>query len=720
MSFVFLTAILSIVLLCCAAGLSFYYSWVKRKRDMSLLGIMFGLLAVQCLRLVLTGDSAQAKDVNSAMVSAAAALLAPFVAWRLALRLPERVSPDRKLRSEDSSSSPKVDSNSPCLIWLDNQDRIERISPDSNMPLGVAPSDRMVGTPFDRLFLPNLASKLRALLDLARSGKLGTLEIEVALPDSTLKTIELCVAPIETGRRSGRVLCMIRDLTELRCAEGLLRQRESLLQVFIDAAPIALAMFDRDMRYLAVSRRWMKDYGQNHQTLIGLSHYDVFPNLPQRWLDVHQRCLQGRAEISEEDSFVRADGSIQWMRWQVHPWLKDNEEVGGLVLFSEDITARKQSEMALRDKEEQLRLAVEAAQVGTYDRDFRTGRISSSPIHDCLWGFEPGQYDGSAETLLRRLHPEDAVRLEGEILRSTTSKEPCVCDLRVIWPDGSQHWMHNRGEITADEMSRPLRMRGGVIEITQEKDAEEELARSHERMVALSKQLLASQEAERRNLARELHDEIGQILTAVNLNLQQALAECESAVRPRLNEGVTIVEKAIEQVRGMSLNLRPAVLDDFGLVPALRWLVEKANESGEIIIALDASVFSTFISREISTACFRLAQEALTNIQRHAKARRAWINLNEFEGALHLSIRDDGVGCSSELAQKSSSVGQSLGLLSMRERVELLGGEFSFQSEPKMGTHVRAIIPLRGNTSFPEKSTVVRSSSRAPSVGEVL
>jgi diguanylate cyclase (GGDEF)-like protein/PAS domain S-box-containing protein len=139
----------------------------------------------------------------------------------------------------------------------------------------------------------------------------------------------------------------IQDITERKRAEADLRQSEELLQLFTQHAPAALAMFDRSMRYIAVSRRWCEDYGVLGSDILGRSHYDVFPDIPPRWLTIHRRALGGETIKSEEDSFERADGSVQWIRWEVRPWLAGTGEIGGIIIFSEDISARKRSEARL-------------------------------------------------------------------------------------------------------------------------------------------------------------------------------------------------------------------------------------------------------------------------------------------------------------------------------------------------------------------------------------
>lgn len=138
-------------------------------------------------------------------------------------------------------------------------------------------------------------------------------------------------------------------------AEESLKARETLLRQFVENTPTAVAMFDRQMRYLLYSKRWLTDYQLGDRDITGLSHYEVFPDIPERWKQVHQRALAGSVERIDEDEFVRADGHVEWVRWEVQPWLNESGEIGGVVMFTEVITKRKEMELALQGSEERMR-----------------------------------------------------------------------------------------------------------------------------------------------------------------------------------------------------------------------------------------------------------------------------------------------------------------------------------------------------------------------------
>jgi PAS domain S-box-containing protein len=149
----------------------------------------------------------------------------------------------------------------------------------------------------------------------------------------------------------------IQDITERIKAEESVRRNEHLLQLFVEHSPAAIAMLDRDMKYIVASRRFLTDYNLGDQSIIGLSHYELFPEISERWREIHRRCLAGAVERAEEDPFPRADGKTDWVRWEIRPWYETMGDIGGIILFSEVITQRKQVELELerhRDHLEEL------------------------------------------------------------------------------------------------------------------------------------------------------------------------------------------------------------------------------------------------------------------------------------------------------------------------------------------------------------------------------
>ncbi len=236
----------------------------------------------------------------------------------------------------------------------------------------------------------------------------------------------------------------------------------------------------------------------------------------------------------------------------------------------------------------------------------------------------------------------------------------------------------------------------------------DQVSAGSERLKLLSQRLMEANEVERRSIAAELHDEIGQALTAVKLNLQatqRGLASIEPERRADgraaarspvrlLDESIALIERTLQQVRDLSLDLRPSVLDDLGLEAALRWYVDRLAQRTGVEAEFVADPLEERLAPKVEIACFRVAQEALTNVTRHAHSQSLRVELRRLPDAINLLVHDDGIGFDVDAALARATQGHSMGLLGMQERVQAAGGVLEITSASARGTQVRARFPL--------------------------
>jgi len=225
--------------------------------------------------------------------------------------------------------------------------------------------------------------------------------------------------------------------------------------------------------------------------------------------------------------------------------------------------------------------------------------------------------------------------------------------------------------------------------------AETEMLEARRQLQALSTRLIEAQEDERREIARELHDEIGQALTLVKIKLQQATRLGGHETLVLLEDCIEIADHTLGQVRDMSLDLRPPLLDDLGLEAALEWTLQRREQAAGWQTAIAADPLPRRLAPEIETACFRIAQEALTNVARHAQARLVEVQLRIVGSELELVVRDNGRGFDPETIRLRPAQRASFGLVSMKERAVLVGGRLEISTSDGGGTSVQAVFPLR-------------------------
>lgn len=359
--------------------------------------------------------------------------------------------------------------------------------------------------------------------------------------------------------------------------------------------------------------------------------------------------------------------------------------------------AHRRAERELRQSEERFRALVQNSTDVIGITDEHGIILYRSPSLQTNLGYDVSEILG--KSIARFVWPEDLMRVQvhlAELIQQPGSTR--TEEYRLLHRDGSCRHI----ECTSTNHLHHPAIHGIVFnyrDITARKRADEKLKDYSRKLQELSRRLVEAQETERRHLARELHDEIGQTLTVAQLDLQALLqAPGLDAQVPRLRESLEAVERVLEQVHDISLNLRPSMLDDLGLEPALRWYTERQA----VLVGLTAEFHFAPLAQRldpvIETECFRVAQGALTNVVRHAQARNVTVDLRAADGQLHLRVRDDGTGFDVVAVREKAVRGASLGLLSMEERAALAGGGLEFISTPGAGTEVHAWFPLKWQT----------------------
>ncbi len=268
------------------------------------------------------------------------------------------------------------------------------------------------------------------------------------------------------------------------------------------------------------------------------------------------------------------------------------------------------------------------------------------------------------------------------------------CELRMVKSDGALLWVQLTTMVAEDADGAP-ELRVVMNDVTQHKQVEADLRESVQQSRLLSRRVLEAQETERRRVAMELHDELGQALTAIKINLQVGERFRDQAPGELNAENIRIVDEALLQMRRLAYGLRPSMLDDLGLTSALRWMAEQTAQRSGLVIRFEPDLSEARLAPEIEIAVFRIAQEALTNIVRHAHAQNVQMTLQHEGDVLVLNVQDDGCGFDLAAMRARAAAGGSMGVLGMEERATLIGAELRIESTAGQGSHLRLRCPLR-------------------------
>ncbi len=328
--------------------------------------------------------------------------------------------------------------------------------------------------------------ELNVTLDPSGSPK-SAMEYRIILPNGSVRWLSALAHIYFEGQGSDRHpvhgFGTSQDITERKRAEEALHESEQRLRLFVEHAPAAIAMLDRNMRYILVSDRWLSDYRLQDTDVIGKSHYEVFPDIPDRWKVIHQRCLAGNTESSDADAFPRADGTVDYLRWEICPWYRFNGDVGGIFILSELITDRVQAELALHESQERYRRVVEDQTdlICRYNSDYILTFVNQS--YASLYGKHPEDLIG---TNFFDLMPESE-RAGGiaHIDQLTSSKPLATTEHASLLPDGSIRWIQWTDRALIDETGKVTEYQGVGRDITERKQMEEALLRSEAQQRAI-------------------------------------------------------------------------------------------------------------------------------------------------------------------------------------------------------------------------------------------
>jgi PAS domain S-box-containing protein len=469
------------------------------------------------------------------------------------------------------------------------------------------------------------------------------------------------------------------------------QESERLFRYLFEESSLGIAVENLEGRLLLANPALCSMLGYSSEELCNMNccQFTDPEDASNDWA-LFQKLSAGLIErYSLEKRYVRKDGVRIWGRLNISVW-KSSEGGDPLVFaFVEEVTDYKRAEEGLRESEERLRLAAEAGKMYAYQWDVATDIVERSPGHAGILGLtEPTNL--TRQQLIERVHPEDRTRFIASVADLSPENPTTHITYRVVQPGGAVTWLEKTGRAYFDRQGRMLRMMGMVAEITSRKRAEEALS-------GVSRRLIEAQEKERARIARELHDDTNQRLGLLAIELQQLKHD-----HPGLTDDIAgridgLRKKTIDiagDLEALAHELHSPKLEYLGIVAAMRsWCKEFGEQQRMEIDFKSHDLPNPLPSPEISLCLFRVLQEALHNAAKHSGVRHFEAELWGRSGAIHLAVRDLGKGFDS----RATNHGRGLGLTSMRERLALVDGELSIESQPQHGTTVHACVALGTN-----------------------
>ena len=611
----------------------------------------------------------------------------------------ERKRAEEALAESEGRLRSIVQSTSDAIILIDTQGRVAFWNRGAEKIFGYG-AEEMVGQPMTRIIperfreahergVQRVAAARRltmhaAMFELRGLKKNGTeFPLELSLATWAIKSQQFI-----TG--------IVRDISERKLAEAALRDSEERFRAIMDHSPALIFIKDLEGRYLQANRQFEIVSHLTHDDLKGKTDEEIFPPEQAAVFRANDRKVLDSGAPMEFEEVVMHDDGLHTSIVVKFPLRNAQNRCYALCGIATDITDRKRAEEARQQLAKDRLLLLESSGEGIYgiDREGRCTFINSAAAR--MLGYLPDELLG--QDMHERIHysftggtayPRAACRIQETLERGTG----CKVDDEVYWRKDGTDFPVEYSSFPIIEQEQIIGAVVVFLDTTARKRAEQQLTLSHDQLRKLTARLESVREEERILIAREIHDELGQALTGVKLDLcllRDQISEVSPAMMKRLESISTLVDGTIQSVQRIATELRPVVLDQLGLIPAIEWQAHEFQARTGIQCTLDVYLRTITLSHAGSTAMFRIFHEILTNVARHAQASIVHITLQEQAGSLVLDVRDNGRGVTdAELADP-----HSLGLVGMRERALLLGGETIVTGSPGTGTAVRVRIPL--------------------------
>ncbi|MGF1515004.1 MAG: ATP-binding protein [Elainellaceae cyanobacterium] len=499
------------------------------------------------------------------------------------------------------------------------------------------------------------------------------------------------------------------EVKQRRQAEATLREQENQLRLFVKYTPAAVAMFDRNLKYMTYSHRWLDDYGLGTQVLTGRSHYEVFPEIPDCWKDDHQRCLAGEILKSDEDSFVREDGQIEWLRWELHPWYTDGGEIGGLIMLTEVITENKRLQKEVLAQQQLLKSffeAISSAKIGTaiLDRDYQYLQINHALA--AVNGLPPEEHLGKRVIDVVPHIAQQTLPLYKQVFqqKTTVQTELSFC---VPWdPSAVHHWLDFYFPIF-NAAGEPEQLGMLAIDITQQKQSEQQLEQLNQELKRSNQEL--------EHFAYIASHDLREPLRKIRSYSDLLVRRYEGELDERADKYIGYITDGTMRMMNLINDLLEYSRVGRGKLKAKSLPLETllCQVIGDLQSQIEASQAEIHIHPDLPTVqgnevqLRQLLQNLIGNSLKYRsdEAPKVFIDAAPVDKFWQISLSDNGIGIDPEFAERIFVVfqrlhvreayeGTGIGLAVCKRIVEHHGGKIWVDSKVGKGSTFRFTLPM--------------------------
>ena len=588
------------------------------------------------------------------------------------------------------------------VVIIDKDSNFIYISPAGKRMFGYSDSDDIKGNPVSLTHPEDLNTVLIEIGKLLQNPNYTpTIQYRFKNKNGDWIWIESTFTNLLQDPSVEGIVINFRDITERKVVEEELRISREEFKTYFDSSSVGLSVTAPDKSWIEVNQKLCDMMGYPKEELTNvtwevLTHPD---DIAENIKLFNKAIEKGLDTYSLDKRFIRKDGKIIYATISTAVQRNQDGSVHHLLTSYTDITDRKLSEEKLKENEKRYNESQAIGRVGNWEYNIQTTSFWGSEEAKRIYGFAIDSEDFTTDYVEECIPEREKVHQA--LIDLINEEKKYDIEFEIITRDeGKRKTIHSIASLDRDENGKPLKVTGILSDITERKIAENKIIDSQTKLRALAARLEKVKEEERINLSRELHDHLGQNLTGLKMEIAYFAKKIKTErfsnpddLLEKSNSMLNLIDEMINNVRKISAELRPNVLDYLGLIPAIEWQIGELMKRTELKVELISETTKIDLGILKNSSIFRIVQEAFTNIIRHANATKVVVSIMEEKDSYRLEILDNGVG----FTEKNISDIHSLGVTGMRERTLQFNGKLTLENAPQGGTLLSLIIPKAEN-----------------------